>query len=84
MFMIISMVSNLIFYIDNKEFFDEVGKQTEGNPNVEWIYVDKQRPNPNAKSITLPDFEGNPFILFRLQEGNRSYHLKKGEVSEHN
>mgnify|MGYP003113743288 FL=1 len=82
MFMIISVVSNLIFYMDNKPFIDEVNKQTSGNPDLEWTYVEKQSPNPNAKSITLPDFNGNRFILFRLQEGDRSYHLKEGEGSE--
>jgi len=82
MFMIISIVSNFIFYMDNKPFIDEVTKQTSGNPDLEWTYVEKQKPNPNAKAITLPDFDGNRFILFRLKEGDRSYHLKEGEGSE--
>jgi len=64
MFIVFSMITNLIFYIDNKEFFDEVHQQTSTNPDLTWNYVGKQRVNPNVKSIAL----GNEYIYFRLEE----------------
>jgi len=64
MFIVFSMITNLIFYIDNKEFFDEVHQQTTTNPDLTWNYVGKQRVNPNVKSITL----GDDYIYFRLEE----------------
>ena len=64
MFIVFSMITNLIFYIDNKEFFDEVHQQTITNPDLEWNYVGKQKVNPNVKSITL----GDDYIYFRLEE----------------
>ena len=64
MFIVFSMITNLIFYIENKEFFDEVDKQTSHSPNLEWNYVGKQKVNPNVKSITV----GDDYIYFRLEE----------------
>ena len=64
MFIVFSMITNLIFYIDNKEFFDEVHQQTTTNPDLEWSYVGKQKANPNVKSITV----GDNYIYFRLEE----------------
>ena len=64
MFIVFSMITYLIFYIDNKEFFDEGDKQTSHNPNLEWNYVGKQKVNPNVKSITV----GDDYIYFRLEE----------------
>ena len=59
-----SMITNLIFYIENKEFFDEVHQQTTTNPDLTWNYVGKQKVNPNVKSITV----GDDYIYFRLEE----------------
>ena len=59
-----SIITNLIFYIENKEFFDEVHQQTTTNPDLEWSYVGKQKANPNVKSITV----GDDYIYFRLEE----------------
>ena len=64
MLIVFSMITNLIFYIENKEFFDEVHQQTYTNPDLEWNYVGKQKVNPNVKSITL----GDDYIYFRLEE----------------
>ena len=64
MFIIFSMITNLIFYIENKEFFDEVHQQTTTNHDLEWNYVGKQKVNPNVKSITV----GDDYIYFRLEE----------------
>ena len=64
MLIVFSMITNLIFYINNKEFFDEVDQQTSSNPDLEWNYVGKQRVNPNVKSITL----GDEYIYFRLED----------------
>ena len=64
MFIAFSIITNLIFYIDNKEFFDEVHQQTTTNPDLEWNYVGKQKVNPNVKSITV----GDDYIYFRLEE----------------
>ena len=63
MLIVFSMVTNLIFYINNKEFFDEVDQQTSSNPDLEWNYVGKQKVNPNVKSIAL----GDEYIYFRLE-----------------
>jgi|TARA_Y100000310_G_scaffold329616_1_gene399804 hypothetical protein len=68
MFIVFSIITNLMFYMDNKEFFDEVNRQMVNNPDLEWSYVDKQKPNPNAKALTLEDDNGEPYILFRLEE----------------
>ena len=59
-----SIITNLIFYIENKEFFDEVHQQTTTNPDLTWNYVGKQKVNPNVKSITV----GDDYIYFRLEE----------------
>ena len=59
-----SIITNLIFYIENKEFFDEVHQQTTTKPDLEWNYVGKQKVNPNVKSITV----GDDYIYFRLEE----------------
>ena len=59
-----SIITNLIFYIENKEFFDEVHQQTTTNPDLECNYVGKQKVNPNVKSITVRD----DYIYFRLEE----------------
>ena len=64
MFIAFSIITNLIFYIENKEFFDEVHQQTTTTPDLEWNYVGKQKVNPNVKSITL----GDDYIYFRLEE----------------
>ena len=64
MLIVFSMITNLFFYIDNKEFFDEVHQQTTTNPDLEWYYVGKQKVNPNVKSITV----GDDYIYFRLEE----------------
>ena len=64
MLIVFSMVTNLIFYINNKEFFDEVDQQTSSNPDLEWNYVGKQKVHPNVKSIAL----GDEYIYFRLEE----------------
>ena len=64
MFIAFSIITNLIFYIDNKEFFDEVHQQTTTNPDLGWNYVGKQKVNPNVKSITV----GDDYIYFRLEE----------------
>ena len=64
MLIVFSMITNLIFYIENKEFFDEVHQQTTTNPALEWNYVGKQKVNPNVKSITV----GDDYIYFRLEE----------------
>ena len=64
MFIVFSMITNLIFYVENKEFFDEVHQQTTTNPDLEWNYVRKQKVNPNVKSITV----GDDYIYFRLEE----------------
>jgi len=64
MFIVFSIITNLMFYMDNKEFFDEVNRQMVNNPDLEWNYVGKQKVNPNVKSITL----GDDYIYFRLEE----------------
>ena len=64
MLIIFSIVSSLLFYEDNKEFFNEVHQQTTTNPDLEWNYVGQQKVNPNVKSITL----GDDYIYFRLEE----------------
>ena len=64
MLIVFSMITNLIFYIENKEFFDEVHQQTTTNPDLEWNYVGKKKVNPNVKSITV----GDDYIYFRLEE----------------
>ena len=64
MFIVFSMITNLIFYVENKEFFDEVHQQTTTNPDLEWNYVGIQKVNPNVKSITV----GDDYIYFRLEE----------------
>ena len=64
MLIVFSMITNLIFYIENKEFFDEVHQQTTTNPDLKWNYVGKQKVNPNVKSITV----GDDYIYFRLEE----------------
>ena len=64
MLIIFSIVSSLLFYEDNKEFFNEVHQQTTNNPDLEWNYVGKQKVNPNVKSITV----GDDYIYFRLEE----------------
>jgi len=69
MLIIFSIVSSLLFYEDNKEFFNEVHKQTSNDPDLEWNYVGKQKPNPNAKSLILDGGNGEPYILYRLTKG---------------
>jgi hypothetical protein len=60
MLIIFSIVSSLLFYEDNKEFFNEVHQQTTNNPDLEWNYVGKQKVNPN---VTV----GDDYIYFRLE-----------------
>ena len=76
LYMIVSLITKISFYIENKEFIDTVSKQTEGNPNLEWVHTGKQKPSPYAKSITLNDFKGEPFIMYKLKKGDRPYHLR--------
>ena len=76
LYMIVSLITKISFYIENKEFIDTVSKQTEGNPNLEWVHTGKQKPSPAAKSITLNDFKGEPFIMYKLKKGDRPYHLR--------
>ena len=76
LYMLVSLLTKISFYIENKEFIDTVSKQTEGNPNLEWVHTGKQKPSPAAKSITLNDFTGEPFIMYKLKKGDRPYHLR--------
>ena len=77
LYMVISLITKISFYVENKEFIDTVNKQTEGNPNLEWVHTGKQKPSPGAKSITLRDTKGKPFILYKLVPGERPYHLRE-------
>ena len=76
LYMIVSLITKISFYIENKEFINTVNRQTEGNPNLEWVHTGKQKPSPDAKSITLNDFQGEPFIMYKLKKGDRPYHLR--------
>jgi len=77
MFLIFSLVTKVMWYAEHKDFLDEVTKQTNSNPNMEWIYVDKRTPSPDAKQIPIYDSKGNPFIVYKLVPGNRPYHLEE-------
>ena len=59
-------MSKVIFYAENEEFFDEVQRQMENDPDLTWNYVGKQKVNHNVKAITLTDEEGKPYIMWRL------------------
>ncbi len=76
LYMLVSLLTKISFYMENKEFIDTVNRQTEGNPNLEWVHTGKQKPSPDAKSITLNDFQGEPFIMYKLKKGDRPYHLR--------
>ena len=59
------------FGVQNKEFFDQVGK--ERAMGAEWHYVGKQSLDPTAKSIPAqicdPDTGecGEPYIIWKLK-----------------
>ena len=58
------------FGVQNKEFFDQVGK--ERAMGAEWHYVGKQPLDPTAKSIPGQicddDGCGEPYIIWKLKK----------------
>ena len=66
MFMIISILSSLMFVSDNREFFQVTKEQMD--KGATWNFVGAQIANPNAESITIRSWDGDRYIFWRLHK----------------
>ena len=66
MFMIISILSSLMFVSDNREFFQVANEQM--SKGAKWEFVGAQIANPNAESITIRSWDGDRYIFWRLHK----------------
>ena len=68
MFVIITIVSSLLFALDNKIFFEKVQEQTN-NGAAAWEYIGATPIDRNAEQfLEFPSLDGEKMILFKLKE----------------
>ena len=66
MFIILSILSSLMFVSDNREFFQVANEQM--SKGAKWNFVGAQIANPNAESITIRSWDGDRYIFWRLHK----------------
>jgi len=60
------ILTKIMFYVDNKEFFDLASEEMQDGAS--WEYVGPRPTNPTALSIPLQGLDGEKFILFKLKK----------------
>ena len=67
MIAIFTIVSSLLFALDNKTFFEKVQEQT--NNGATWKYIGETPIDRNAEQLfEFPSLDGEKKILFKLKE----------------
>jgi len=66
MFFAFMILTKIMFYVDNKEFFDLASEEMQNGAS--WEYVGPRPTNPTALSIPLQGLDGEKFILFKLKK----------------
>jgi hypothetical protein len=66
MLMAFMIITKIMFYVDNKEFFDLASEEMQDGAS--WEYVGTRPTDPTALSIPLVGLDGEKFILFKLEK----------------
>jgi hypothetical protein len=66
MLMAFMIITKIMFYVDNKEFFDLASE--EMSDGAIWEYTGPRPTDPTALSIALQGLDGEKFILFKLEK----------------
>ena len=66
MFFAFMILTKIMFYVDNKEFFDLASE--EMSDGASWEYVGPRPTDPASLSIALQGLDGEKFILFKLKK----------------
>ena len=66
MLMAFMIITKIMFYVDNKEFFDTAVQ--EMSSGASWEYTGPRPLDPTAKSLPLAGNDGEKFILFKLEK----------------
>ena len=66
MLMAFMIITKIMFYVDNKEFFDLASKEMQDGAS--WEYVGPRPTDPASRSIALEGLDGEKFILFKLKK----------------
>jgi len=67
MITVITIVSSLLFALDNKIFFEKVQEQTDNGAT--WKYIGATPIDRNAEQLfEFPSLDGEKMILFKLKE----------------
>ena len=66
MFIILGIISSVLFVSDKSTYFEKVQQQTEAG--AEWHYIGQTAADPAAEQIfTFPSGKGLKTILFKLK-----------------
>ena len=66
MLMAFMIITKIMFYVDNREFFDLASKEMQDGAS--WEYVGPRPTDPASRSIPLQGLDGEKFILFKLKK----------------
>jgi len=67
MITVITIVSSLLFALDNKIFFEKVQEQTDNGAT--WKYIGATPIDRNAEQLfEFPSLDGEKMIMFKLKE----------------
>ena len=66
MFFAFMIITKIMFYVDNKEFFDLASEEMQDGAS--WEYVGSRPTDPASLSIPLQGLDGEKFILFKLKK----------------
>jgi hypothetical protein len=67
MITILTIVSSLLFALDNKIFFEKVQEQTDNGAT--WKYIGATPIDRNAEQLfEFPSLDGEKMIMFKLKE----------------
>ena len=60
------ILTKIMFYVDNREFFDLASEEMQDGAS--WEYVGPRPTDPASLSIPLQGLDGEKFILFKLKK----------------
>ena len=66
MLMAFMIITKIMFYVDNREFFDLASEEMQDGAS--WEYTGPRPTDPASLSIPLVGLDGEKFILFKLEK----------------